>query len=215
MKKAISLILIVIMLLTIVACNTNNGDKPLTENTINQNSHNEALLSETSSIPKKQPQESTDEVISETVLTDFTVEIYPALESKEPIDDPLVTFTLEIPSNWIVEEDTTYQYVYHEGNNELPYIAIIEGFHKVSDPAKPFEDVKKFPSTISITELNIAAYPVLCHIMQGSSADKPYFAYIYYVFAEDELISIELISFDNSPQTQEKFDEIISSFVLK
>lgn len=211
MKRAISLMLITILLLAFTACGTTGRDKSLSENAGSQlepNSHDTLDQAE-------QLLDSTEEVNSETILTEFTVKIAPAFGSSEPVDNPLKTFYLEMPSNWIVEDNSPQHYAYREENDEF-LIAIIQGGHQASDPEKPFEDVYEvFPSTVSITEIDVLDYPVLRHIIKDDTANPPFYAYAYYIFAEDGLIQVELMAFDNSPQTQEKFDGIISSFIIK
>lgn len=206
MKREISLLLIAAMLLTFVACDANAAKKPPAEGTSSQA---QATGQGGDSTPKDA------EKNRETVSTEFTVEIYPAVGSSKPVDHPLKTFSLEMPKNWIAEKDEAHQYVYHEGDNEFP-LAIIKGDRQVPDAEKPFADLyEKYSTTVSITEITSSSYPVLRHVIKEDSANTPYYAYAYYVFAGDGLIMIELRAFDNSPQTQESFDRIISSFTVK
>lgn len=211
MKRAKSLMLIVILLLAFTACSTTGRDKPLSENVRSQsepNSHDTLNQAE-------QSLENTEEVNSETILTEFTVEIYPAFGSSEPVDNLLKTFSLEMPSNWIVEDNSPQQYAFRE-ENDVFLIAIIQGGHRTSDPEKPFEDVYEvFPSTVSITEIDVLDYPVLRHIIKDDNAKPPFYTYAYFIYAQDGLIQVELMAFDNSLQIQEKFDGIISSFTIK
>ncbi|MDR2982847.1 MAG: hypothetical protein LBV12_11445, partial [Puniceicoccales bacterium] len=86
---------------------------------------------------------------------------------------------------------------------------------QVSDPENPFEElVNESSSTTFFDEVKLLEYPVFCHVA-SNYLDPPGFAYIYYINVKDSLIVIEFDALDNSPETREKFDQLISTFQLK
>ncbi|WRS28580.1 hypothetical protein U6B65_05460 [Oscillospiraceae bacterium MB08-C2-2] len=214
MKRITIFAFLIILSLIVTACGERTSNEPSAQSSANQMQQEQS--GESSNLPNESPQASNEEEKSPAVLTDFTVEIYPAVGSTEPVDSPPITFTLEIPGSWVAEENTSAQYIYHEEKDSEFPIAIIQGDRKVSNPQKPFEDVyEEFPTTVSIAEVDVSSYPVLRHIIKDDSGDTPFYAYSYYILVEDSLVSIELRAFDNTPQTQEKCDAIVSSFTVK
>lgn len=218
MKKAALILFSAILLCSAVACNTQektSSSQPSEPQQSQSSQSVEETGSEDQSV-EEAGEETSEESKTEasTVLSEFSVELFPQIGSEEPVE-ARADFTMEMPADWKLNEDTSYQYVYYD--NDF-MVAIIEGENIVASPESPFEDVfEEFETTVSIAEVKLLDVPVLCHIIENKDEnnENSFYSYTYYINVEDALVMVELNASDNSTETQEKFDGIISSFVLK
>lgn len=230
-KVLCTMIVIISLSMVFVLSSCNKNDDANTSFQSEQSS--ESSSSSTASASSSETESSTEVDRSNTVLTEFVVEIYPAWNSEEPPEDPMVSFTMELPANWVAApaDPTNNQYAFgvrgKEDQEGRSYVALIQGGRQVENPEKPFElatqDVTQDEfDRGAVQEIDILDYPVLRHVyaveeMSGEYDIVDRQTIGYYIYINGGLIEIQLTTFEDVPLTleqQENFDAIIASFKL-
>lgn len=147
MKKFFSLACFMIFF-SLASCNSaqNNTFNSSSESKVKENSE---LLSENSN----QTPESTEPLKKQ----EFNIEFLPDVgdsNNTAPLESSIayVTFSMDIPSTWIVSENYG-QYVITSDTNSSNYLALIQGDVTIIDKSDPFKTIKNNVETDSPTSI--------------------------------------------------------------
>ncbi len=165
---------------------------------------------------------------AETVLTEFTVDIYPPLGVQFPAESApqRESFTLELPVGWVSvpTDETSNQYIFNTKDmDDDAYIALIQGGRQPEDPTNPFalalQDASQEDlNSGAVQAIDILDYPVLRYTYPIQRHDIYLQNTVYYIYVNGGLIEMQFTAYETIPISLEKqldiCTEVVCSFSL-
>lgn len=223
LRMAAALLSLVLLLAAFSACQTRGADHSAPQ--------------ETASVEEQPPQEpdpasepaeesaSSAETAPDSPAADGSVRTSfgmsyllddPDSDAEEDFIDKSLTFSLDIPAQWTLDE-APYQIMLYDGDR---IIAQVEMATRTADRENLFADIDAIGfDTFSIEELTVGGFPAKCYALksgtEGSDEIKP--TYSYYVAVDgvdDAYVLIFFMPASAADATQAEYDQIMATFRL-